>query len=533
MALLYRAIWEDSRPGLEVHGERAFVDWVRRKRFPIEELPREARGETAESTWTVTSRQASADGTNALRARLIEERAGETWTTTFTVLATPRQRTGWLWVDIDRTSADPYERHPFAAPRLVVDLITDAEAGIGRPRTGGVLLSAKASVLPACTLTALIRNQNRQLPLVVFGHDDAGGASVTLERAREAIARLAGIAAVYVLPPDELATFNTRMGDDLAIENGAVRVYLPTRGARGLAPGRHRFLPRARIDRHPGIAGSAIVSLLAPSATATPPPPAYRHVVRKLTLAGGGSTETQALLDAAFAENAELMAELDQLRVEHRALEESVLDLQIETEELQAEANRQAAHISALYTARSGRSSTERTHEAPDKVETIAEAITAAESLPGLVVHPDAPRDVSKLDRDVEGPKWANAIWQGLRALDEYGRFAAEAAAPGFWEWSRNGEVAWRWPATPKKLAMRESETVMGNKRLRRCRELPVDRAVEPSARLEMQAHLKISEGGGMLAPRVYFHDDTRGATGKVHVGYIGPHEHMPNTRTN
>lgn len=31
----------------------------------------------------------------------------------------------------------------------------------------------------------------------------------------------------------------------------------------------------------------------------------------------------------------------------------------------------------------------------------------------------------------------------------------------------------------------------------------------------------------------VYFHDDTGGTTGKVHVGFIGPHGLMPNTRTN
>ena len=39
-----------------------------------------------------------------------------------------------------------------------------------------------------------------------------------------------------------------------------------------------------------------------------------------------------------------------------------------------------------------------------------------------------------------------------------------------------------------------------------------------------MQAHLKLSNGS--LAPRLYFYDDTGkdGNTGKVHVGYIGPH---------
>jgi hypothetical protein len=48
-----------------------------------------------------------------------------------------------------------------------------------------------------------------------------------------------------------------------------------------------------------------------------------------------------------------------------------------------------------------------------------------------------------------------------------------------------------------------------------------------------MLAHLKIAEGGGPLAPRVYFHDDTRGPTGRVHIGFIGPHKYMENTRTN
>jgi hypothetical protein len=48
-----------------------------------------------------------------------------------------------------------------------------------------------------------------------------------------------------------------------------------------------------------------------------------------------------------------------------------------------------------------------------------------------------------------------------------------------------------------------------------------------------MLAHLKIAEGGGHLAPRVYFHDDTGGATGKAHVGFVGPHYLVPNKQAN
>lgn len=48
-----------------------------------------------------------------------------------------------------------------------------------------------------------------------------------------------------------------------------------------------------------------------------------------------------------------------------------------------------------------------------------------------------------------------------------------------------------------------------------------------------MFAHLKVSEGGGQNIPRIYFHDDTKGVTGKVHIGFFGPHRFVPNKSTN
>jgi hypothetical protein len=45
-------------------------------------------------------------------------------------------------------------------------------------------------------------------------------------------------------------------------------------------------------------------------------------------------------------------------------------------------------------------------------------------------------------------------------------------------------------------------------------------------------AHPKVSEGGGNLAPRIYFYDDTSGPTAMVHVGGVGPHHLMPNTKS-
>ena len=79
---------------------------------------------------------------------------------------------------------------------------------------------------------------------------------------------------------------------------------------------------------------------------------------------------------------------------------------------------------------------------------------------------------------------------------------------------------------------MTESERVLNNSAQRAARYLPVDTAVSPAGRVEMLAHLKIAQGGGDNIPRIYFFDDTKGATGKVHVGFFGPHRYMENSKS-
>jgi hypothetical protein len=60
-----------------------------------------------------------------------------------------------------------------------------------------------------------------------------------------------------------------------------------------------------------------------------------------------------------------------------------------------------------------------------------------------------------------------------------------------------------------------------------------IDQRVSDDGRILMQAHCKIAEGGGALSPRLYFHDDTDGPTGMIHVGFVGPHKYVRNASTN
>ena len=148
-----------------------------------------------------------------------------------------------------------------------------------------------------------------------------------------------------------------------------------------------------------------------------------------------------------------------------------------------------------------------------------------------LVVHDDAPRDLDGINTAPQATAWGNTAWRGFRALAAFAAARSEGFAGNFYDWCRS-DPPMGWPATSKKLSMTESDTVQNNSGLSGKRVLPVSAEVDGTGRKLMLSHLKIAEGGGNLAPRIYFHDDTAGATRKVHVGFVGPHYLMPNTKS-
>lgn len=534
MALIYRAIWRDDSADLEGFAATEALRWLNEtKGIDLDALPDDLSGTmrfdrldaAAEGPFDLTTRRSANDGVHATRMGLHEVRpaSGQQWTTTLTVLHEDGSGSGSLWVDVERVSDDPYERVAFRAPRLVRNLI---ERG-SDPRVGHVRLEREPRAITAAGLAGLIRNVDRRLPLVVFSHDIAG-IGVTKRRARAAFDRLVGVAQVYVLPPAEVDAFKAAVGEELAVWGGAARLYLPAQDHGGLRPGRHRYVPGYRMAQSEYAASDLFVALLAATVPATPPPSAYERVRRGLA-AVGVDQDLADLLEHADGELREKDAEIQRLRAEIDRSAEELLDLQVEVEDLESEINRKSDALGRWFASRGG---SEAAEDLPAEVTSVADAIEWAAHLDGIVLHPDAPRDIDKLETAVNSTAWANAIWRGLRALNEYA-LSDEGIAGGFWEWCLGTTSPWSWPATSKKLAIQESETVMNDDRLRRARTLPVSTDIARRGAVEMVAHIKISEGGGPLAPRIYFLDDTSGRTKKVHVGFVGPHEHMPNKGTN
>ncbi len=176
-----------------------------------------------------------------------------------------------------------------------------------------------------------------------------------------------------------------------------------------------------------------------------------------------------------------------------------------------------------------------------DLADDIAEA-AAAVTITGVIemarercdrlAIPDAAlREIDALEAAEKSGDWAREIWKGLQALQAYAEESGFFTG-GFWEWCQHSNSDKIWYASSQKLAMSESDTVKGDSRLWRMRRFVIDSKVSPNGYQHMEAHLKISEGGGQNIPRLYFHDDAKGRTGQVHIGFIGPHRLVPNTRS-
>lgn len=526
MGLLFRAIWQDGTGDALGFGMLSFRDWVRGKTGI--EVPDEGTAGVPDGTADVLVERAQIEQTTALRAALHEERQVDRWTTTLTVITDPGEE-AWYWVDLEFVAQDAFRLPDVDSPRLVRQLL---ERGV-RPHRGAVALSTTSAQSGARDVAALVRDIadiDRDIPFIVFTPDPEGGFDLARTRADSAAQRLGGAAAVSVLSPTSVRDFGDLIGPGLGVWGGACRVYLPGRLESDF-PYRHFFLTSRTMGPRPETAGLILMRRLATSIAARRAPDAYAAV--RTALARGRGRESLEALERSYLDALEdqerLRAEKD-LEVGQRVdavadaeeANERVADLQRQLDvyrRLVVEAGLSGAQWSAAMAA---------TPEIPTRVGSCLEAAENARAyLPGVVLQATATAKTHELDEALESGSWGQTSWRALRALQAYTEDADEYN--GFWDWCEHSGSAYAWPASPKKLAMSESEGVTNSPEMRAARTFAISTDVDASGVLMMEAHMKIATGGGPLSPRIYFHDDTKGRTGRIHVGFFGPHRHVPN----
>ncbi|WP_371164734.1 hypothetical protein ABYF32_04355 [Buchananella felis] len=510
MSLLYRAMWEtkvyDPNELLKRY-RTTFDKWAYN---PREDMERDVREESVFSGFE-----------NALEYETTDiDPAGQEWR----VFARFRVVDDVLHALVENYSEGPNVAAKIAVgrPRVVSDLLAlSRESRLGKSKLiDGV---TKISSEKVENLVTELRDTDRRVPYIVFTEPkDAYEARIDWERlAADVAARSAGVANVYTL--DRAATFKYMdVLGDLATWNGGVRTYGPGNVEENIYS--HRYYTWRHLNEsHPWKSRDRLVfgvtslsTRLKPFDTLIGPdwePPTLRNLEEskqelESTIAAKDQTISQLkdTLDMSELELAEARAHLE--RIKNALIDVGRPDLFWGTSQPELD-------------------------ELPMSVFSLTDAVQLAQEhlSEELSVPFEALREEEKLDTHECGPRWANTVWHGLKNLAEFVRDKRTGFKGDFWVWCKQGSPN-RWQATAKRLAMKESDTVLQMPRLREARMLPVDTALNGTGKLLMEPHLKIAPQVGTLSPRVYFYDDTSGVTGKVHVGFIGPHSLMPNSKS-
>ena len=152
----------------------------------------------------------------------------------------------------------------------------------------------------------------------------------------------------------------------------------------------------------------------------------------------------------------------------------------------------------------------------PDNFETLLDRL---EELEGVVFTGDRRTTLGLDDQDTMG-NIVSAAWECLLVLVDYAAAKASGDYTGnMKQYLLNTPSGYR--TVPKKR-FGEKEASSTLDQWANDRAFPVSREVDEDGRILMEAHFKLPHCG-MVTPRIHYYDHTH-ASGKIYVGYIGPH---------
>jgi hypothetical protein len=515
MALVYRSSWQANDSDAE---EACWTSLARQALKSGLNLP--AVGAVRTETASAMVRRAADESAAAMHIQLTEQQGAAV----ITNLTFMRQSGSPAWmiseVEVIEDGIGDLGRIP-EAPPWAVELLSEL-----RCYSGPVVLGPHPVTvdLDAESLAAEIFDRERGVALVLL----AVGASLDLAsarlRAKRIARRLSGVMVTRVLTPAAAERLRMILGEPLAVPDSCVRLYLPGIDRTDPQPLLHRVIYPDQVGLSPDATADRVARALAPRIAAASAPADVRSTIERLF-----ATASVGIADLLAAKVFELERSLEQLRALGVEQSDRCVELFDEIERLTAQNIGFAAELRRLrgLVVLQGRNPFDHSGDVPvpDRAPTCRRALDQArEHLEGLVIPDSAYGRVDELDEALESATWANVTWRALRSLHTY----AISGEGSYFTWCTTSGDPFALP--PKAFAMTESESVMNNRRMSEQRRFEVDTAVESSGRVLMLAHVKI-ERVGPVAPRLYFLDDTGGVTGKVHIGYLGPH--LTNTRTN
>ncbi|TGB13585.1 hypothetical protein [Streptomyces sp. MZ04] len=519
------------------------------------------------------------DGTQqGMRAQLteVEPEQGRTWRTTVTAARPEHSTAGGIraWVAVElECLLEPGRPWPRTnPPRLIRELVERLpvdDAGIAvdaQPlRVGPRQVAELVDVLcePDRALPVLVAVQPSQSSQSSQPSQSSRSSQPEHEQWERELGRLArrvcGVAMVYHLSPEAAAALNRELTFH-GVGPGSVRTFLTgVDPASAADSGRHRVMSFQRLRQDPGPA-YRILTLNGHTPALRRPLPrtlgadAFPEIdPAEWSRLRGAEESARKTVSLDADAGATLSAEL---RTTSLALTGAVRQLERLESELRHERLR-AQELEVQYQQADGRAddevadhdhTTRQLSFAEQRVRELQRRLSAAEAaeeawrsieldddplsieafldlLGGLPYVEFSGRrdDALELDDHMKASTWAAKAWRAARALNDYAhRRVEESYDRNFREFCLTPPQG-VYTVSANQVALRESDSVASHAKMRAQRELPVPASVNPTKKIFMGAHLKLDHKG-TVSPRLHFHDDTGGATGKIWIGYLGPH---------
>ncbi|MFE9332997.1 hypothetical protein [Streptomyces sp. NPDC006925] len=524
--------------------ERQLIEWIRGKGYDPSGVDGERTEIAPHATLTRDSESGRKGAYSRWRMRETPTKVSGTWQSTLVVRSGLEDDAGRAWVQLDiehQPAGDDDLPKRANTPNIVRSLLDALEA-----RDGLADVAAAPAFVEADDVDDVIEelcDSSRRMPVVIatvpYGKDaDDWSRSVV-----EPLFRfLHGLAVLYVLTPEAQTKLNAEL-EYHPVFGGGVRTYLP-----GIDPAwkpdaqRHPVMARRTIEGDLRRAASILAALPQRLASRQPLPAALLGIPRQrtrprttdgtdLVQLRSDNAALTALLDEAEHAEAIRAKEIDDLYAELTKAEQDSDELRGENEELYDKVQESQRLIRFLreQLQEAGQFAVAHTPTASPDISyptTFSDLLDRLGTLPGISFTGN--RKITRSLDSQSVDNWLYVAWDGLLALNDFAQTAADGASSGdFLSWCKS-DASSAAPFPAAKVAMRESDTVARSAKLRGERMLPVPKTAAPDGRVFMQAHLKIG-GGNTIAPRLYFYDDCS-SSGKVYIGYLGPH--LRNTLT-
>lgn len=551
--LAHRAVLTTREPRTFEKTRAAALGWVTRKYGDVPAAS--GRHQLAEHVVFSNDTTYTADGhERAIRLQLREDNLEATWRTT--VIAVHDENLNHVSVSLE-AFPNVDTPVPIGRPGLVRTLVASLN-----PFDASAVLTLAPEEIREATVSHLIDilcDPRRHKPAIVAARP-MYPEPVWSDRMEKVFHQSAGAASFFVLTDaGAIRAFREQIGEAHRVATASVRTFLPEVDP-AWAPDarRHRFISASNFcDPDSGTWRSVPANLHRIDTTASMPDALrtavfpeiaeYRRERRQSAIHLIRAHETAETLREEVEELKELLtqadADISTLNDDYTLAQRNIASLEQQLAEALTQADQDAEEaLRALDEAERARSEAAGLRSRLYSQNRYEEAVIAARVVRGLPVSFEelfdrAPAELDGLivtaqrsvtvglDVHERSATWAAKAWKGLRALNEYA-LAHQNISGSFYDYCKSGRGEHGWPV--KEVAMSESDTTMQNWGAERIFRVP--EAVESDGTATMQAHLQL-ERKGSICPRIHFLDNTKGATGKVIIGYIGPH--LTNTKTN